>query len=208
MIPLPLLAFFAPIKKALAVARDVANAVPGWIWAVALAALAVHGCSARSDLADLRETHADLVTAVEAQKTQAAALFHAANAKVKALEDSFHQDAKIKDTQDVNSQAKIIDLSGQLRRARIDGRLRDPNAVGKSSASACTEAAPGSAHSDADRAQTAGLLSEQLIELLLADSRAADTINAAYTRCRSDYRDLRQSYQAWRAKLTAPATDP
>ena len=204
MIPLALLGFFAPVKKIIATAAKIANAVPGWIWALALIALAVHGCSARSDLADLRETHADLVTAVEAQKTQAATELQAAHARVNALQDSLTAVAKIKDAQDAKSVSQINDLSSQLRRARVDGRLRDPNANRQGGANACTDAAPRSALGDADRAQVGGLLSEPLTELLIELTEDADTINAAYTRCRADARELRQAYDAWRRAQPAP----
>lgn len=205
MIPLGLLAFLSPLKKAASIALDVANAVPGWLWAAALLFVWLQGCSQHNELVDLRTTHANLVTSVEAQNTHAAQILKDANARIKALQDSLFQSAKVKDANDVNSLAQINNLAGQLRSARASGRLRDPNASGQSGASACTDAAPRSAPGDADRAQTAGLLSEQLTELLLADSKAADTINAAYIRCRSDYRELREMYEAWRTTLPAPS---
>jgi hypothetical protein len=207
MIPLPLLAFFSTIKKALAIARDLANAVPGWIWALALVVVAVSGMSARSQLADLRKDHADLVAAVDAQKAQAAAQLANAQAQVKALQDSLQQSAKAKDAQDVNTQNQIAALAGQLRHARIDGRLRDPNASGPSGANACTGSAQGSATGDADGAQTGGLLSKPLTELLTELTLDADTINAAYARCREDARELRQKYNAWRASQSEIAPD-
>lgn len=207
MIPVQLLALFSPIKKALAIARDVANAVPGWIWALALVFVVVSGIGVRSQLADLRVAHADLVAAVNAQKVQAAAQLAAAQAQVKALEDSLQQSAKAKDAQDVDTQTKIAALHGQLRNARINGRLWDPNASGPGGANACAGSAQGSAAGDADGAQAGGLLSEPITELLTELTFEADTINAAYARCREDARELRQKYNAWRAVQSSGAPD-
>ena len=205
MIPLPLLAFLAPIKsfvvKAAAVTAKIAHTVPGWIWACALVFVWLTSWSQRSALADLREVHADLIVRVEAQNSRAAAELQAAHARVNALQDSLTKSAKLKDAHDAKAVSQINNLSGQLRSARTDGRLRDPNASGQSSASACPNLASGSASGDADRAQAGGLLSEPLTELLIELTESADTINAAYARCRTDARELRQAYNAWRKAL-------
>ena len=205
MIPLPLIIAFHSIRdaaiKAATVAAKIANAVPGWIWACALILVLVQACSQRSALADLREVHADLVTAVEAQKSQASAELQAAHARVNTLQEYLANSTKTKDASDVKTIFQINDLAAELRNARIDGRLRDPNASGQGSASACTDAASRSATGEPNAADAAGLLSEPLTDLLLDSARQADNINAAYARCRADARELRQAYDAWRKAL-------
>lgn len=201
MIPLPLLAFFSPFKKVFGVALDICNAVPGWIWAAALLALWLHGCGESSALHDLRKVHTDLITQVKAQNLKAQTELSAANSRVKALQDELTANSKRKDVQDVENLLQLDALGKQLRNARIAGRLRDPNATGQSSSSACPAAIEGSANSDPDRAETTGLLSEPLTELLLTDAADADRINTAYARCRSDFRELTQQYDAWRATI-------
>lgn len=105
-----------------------------------------------------------------------------------AVRDDFQ---KFKDTQELkDEQNKKTSAAAARQLADLAGaskRLRDPNATpGCRSSGGAGAQAPGNVAGDRadDRAETSGLLSEQLSGLLLARIKEADAINDAYASCR------------------------
>lgn len=109
-----------------------------------------------------------------------------ANAAERALQD-FTDSQNLKDRDHEKTNA---DLSDRLRRAAAGsaGRLRDPHATGCGAGSSSPQGEAPSAPGDrpADGAETGGLLSVPLTNLLAKALRESDGINAAYVSCRAD----------------------
>lgn len=167
--------------------------MPGTIWlkAAACAALvlallfAVRGIDARGYDRATAQAQAQIT---QSKADAAAALLQEterANAATKALQTLVDQQNQ-KDTQHAQT---LNDLGSRLRAAAgPNQRLRDPHAIagcgpsGDSPTGAtATAAGPGAT----DRAETGGLLSEPLTELLQTLAADADTINTAYASCRA-----------------------
>lgn len=134
-------------------------------------------------------TTAAYESALNKQKAEAAELLATETAKVRGAEQALQTIKNNQELQDADHQKTVANLSDRLRSlAGPTGRLRDPNAPGcglsSSGAPPDTAAAPGDS---ADHpAQTGGLLSVQLSDLLIRVLREADDINDAYSSCRAD----------------------
>lgn len=123
-------------------------------------------------------------------KAEAAATLATETDRVRATEAALQEFKTNQELKDANHQKTVADLGRSLRAvAGPAGRLRDPN--GGAGCGGGGDRAPGQAATGAgdradDSAQSAGLLSEQLSELLFARLDEADTINIAYIACRAD----------------------
>lgn len=123
---------------------------------------------------------------IDAQKAEAAALFKAEQDKATAAERQLRAFKDEQEVKDVGARKRVDELSARLRAA---GRLRDPNAPtdsgcgpSRSGPESAVAAAAGAGRDD--RAETGGLLSVQLSDLLQRLLREADEVNNAYASCR------------------------
>lgn len=105
-------------------------------------------------------------------------------AQILDLERHLQQVKNEREVKDAENQKKISVLSDRIR---VAGRLRDPNAT------ACpgTKNTGSSDSSATNRAETGGLLSMQLTDLLARVLRESDEINNAYASCRADAYTIR-----------------
>lgn len=134
-------------------------------------------------------------TAIDKQKREAGQLLQAETERANAATNKLIEWKTEQEKQDAENQSAIADLAGRLRvAAGAAGRLRDPHAAGCGGGGGDTNAAdPARAGGGAaDAAQTGGLLSADLTELLLSQAKIADGINVAYTSCRLDALNLRE----------------
>ena len=132
---------------------------------------------------------AEYTTAINDQKTKAAALLASETAKVHAAELALQSITQTQNLKDANHVQTLADLSDRLRRAAGPaGRLRDPHAAGcgAGGSSSGIDAATAASGGAVNATQTGGLLSAAASEFLLTIAREADTINAAYQSCRTD----------------------
>lgn len=108
--------------------------------------------------------------------------------RVRAAEMHLAKALQEQEKKDAFNKTQVDDLRRRLDAsvARNAGRLRDPNGCGAPGGKSAGAAAPAAEHRDADRAETAGLLSAQLTGLLRRLQREADEINTAYASCRED----------------------
>jgi hypothetical protein len=138
---------------------------------------------------------AEATAAINQQKETAATLLATETDKARAAESALQAAKNNQEVQDAAHQKTVAGLSARLRKlAGPAGRLRDPNAAGcgcgGGGATGPTTPAPGDRADDS--AQSAGLLSAELTELLQRLAREADDINAAYSSCRGDAFAVRQ----------------
>ena len=133
--------------------------------------------------------------ALDRQKIRAAATLASETSKVADREAELQEIKNQQDQKDATHKTAIADLSDRLRRAAgPTGRLRDPHATpgcGGGSSGPAGEAATATAGGSADPAETGGLLSVPLTDLLAEVLRESDDINAAYASCRADAYTLR-----------------
>lgn len=128
--------------------------------------------------------------AIQHQKAQAAQLLVDETAKTLAAERALQDRKNQQEIKDEQNRKTVSGLADRLRAAAGSvGRLRDPNApagcrLGSGGTPGATAAAP--ADRATDPAQTGGLLSVPLSDLLRRALREADDINAAYASCRED----------------------
>lgn len=108
--------------------------------------------------------------------------------RVRAAEVRLTKALRDQEKKDVFNQTQVKDLQRRLDAAiaRGAGRLRDPNGAAPARSQPAGAVAATAEHRAADRAETAGLLSESLTRLLRDQAREADEINAAYASCRAD----------------------
>lgn len=136
------------------------------------------------------QQHALDKAAMDKQKAEAAQKLAAAMAERDAIEQKLlaaRQDQDIKDAKNRTTNASLSARLSALS-ANAGGRLRDPNAdTGCRDSRDPPARSPTATASDSrnDGAETSGLLSVQLSDLLREKLREADEINAAYTSCRS-----------------------
>ena len=138
---------------------------------------------------------AEATAATNTLKAQAAATLASETAKTRHAEQALQAIKNTQELQDAAHQNTVADLSDRLRRlAGPAGRLRDPHAAGCGGGSGGAPGAAATTPGDraADPAQTGGLLSVPLTELLGRIVREADTINVAYASCRADAYAVRQ----------------
>jgi len=168
--------------------------IPLWlkiVIALALAAAAVAGYKYWED--EVGDTREEIVTTrlnkqLADQKLEAAGILAVETAKVKTLEGKLALFKTNQELTDANATKTITGLQRDLRTARGPaGRVFDPNQVrcGRGSDDTQGTAVAGSNGSPADRAETGGLLSVQLTNLLDGKLFEADAINVAYASCRS-----------------------
>jgi hypothetical protein len=127
--------------------------------------------------------------AAETLKAQAAATLATETEKTRNAEQALQTLTNAQNLKDADHEKIVADLSSRLRvAAGPAGRLRDPHAVGCGAGGGGTQSATASPANDsaADGAQTGGVLSKQLTELLQQLTASADTINVAYASCRAD----------------------
>lgn len=132
---------------------------------------------------------AEATAATNTLKVEAAATLASETAKARTAEQALQAIKNTQELHDADHQKTVADLSDRLRRlADPAGRLRDPHAAGcgggSSSAPGTAATAPGDRADDA--AQTGGLLSVPLTDLLAKALRESDEINVAYASCRTD----------------------
>ncbi len=144
---------------------------------------------------EIGETRSDnrWKTAIDKQKSEAQALLAVETANATAASNALKAFRELQEVKDANAKKTIGNLRDQLATVR----LRDPWATGCGGGGDRTESggAAGAVNSDADRAEAGGLLSEQLADLLRTWTQEADDINAAYSACRLDTRELRLRLQ-------------
>ena len=133
---------------------------------------------------------AEYQAALNAQKAQAAQTLAAQTERVRKVEQAAQTAVNQKNLKDLENAKKLDALRIALRTtAGPAERLRDPHAApprcgGGGSSPAGQD--PPAAHSGASNpAHAAGLLSEELTELLRGLTSDADGINAAYASCRT-----------------------
>ena len=124
--------------------------------------------------------------ALDKQKEQAAQQYAQALVDVAAATKELNDFRNAQELKDESNQLVNNNLAARLRRASGDAdRLRDPNQPGCGIGSgSAPDTAPATPTDRADNAaQTGGLLSVQLSELLRQRFFEADEINAAYMSC-------------------------
>lgn len=128
------------------------------------------------------------VTALDAQKRQASFTLAAETEKVRQLQAALKIAADTLEKAYARHKTQVADATAALTAARKSGRLRDPNApgCGRSGADTNGGAQPPPPSGGGDQAETSGLLSVQLSDLLGRLLREADDINIAYAACRPD----------------------
>ena len=132
--------------------------------------------------------------AISMQKAEAARTLAAEKDKTAIAERALIEAKQRQEVQDAQNRTTVSALERRLRDAAGPaGRLRDPNAAGcgGSGSGASGEAASSTGNRAADTAETGGLLSVQLSDLLRQRLREADEINVAYASCRADALNLR-----------------
>lgn len=151
------------------------------------------------DQGGYKRASAEAAAALEKQKREASQALATEKAKTLAAEQALQRQAIQQEYTDAKHQTTVKDLSSRLRLlAGRPGGLRDPNAPGCGGGSggatgAADASTPGGA---ADPAQTGGLLSVPLVELLQRAMREADDINVAYASCRADAYAIRAALPA------------
>lgn len=127
-------------------------------------------------------------------KKEATDKLDAEKKKVAEVEQRLQDFKNQQEIKDARNQTTVTSLGNRLRMlAGSTGRLRDPNATGCGCSGSGSESqtATTTNNSTDNGAQTSGLLSEQLSDLLFERLREADTINIAYIACRADTESLR-----------------
>jgi hypothetical protein len=122
-------------------------------------------------------------------KADAAIKLAAEIKKTRAAEQSLATAKNNQELKDATHQKTIAHLADRLRTvAGPAGRLRDPNAAqcGGGGGGSQGDPAPAAVAGPTDRAQTDGLLSEQLTQFLFEQAASADELNNAYISCRAD----------------------
>ena len=175
-----------------------------WIYAAIIAAVLGWGTyewhsiktgyieQGRSEQLKLDQAEVDK-KAAEAQKILIAETAKAKE-ETKTLQD-------LKDKLEIKNVENTAALAGLERRLRIlagpAGQLRDPNAGKCGVSSPLTKAGDTTtaSSSGSDAAQTDGLLSTELTELLLSQASEADNVNNAYAACKPYAQKLRDVLQ-------------
>ena len=127
--------------------------------------------------------------AVNQLKADAAATLASETERVRERERAMQIQLSNQNLKDATHEKIVADLSGRIRLAAGPaGRLRDPHADGCGRGSGGTPADPvtGTDGGATDGAQTGGLLSVPLTDLLAKALRESDAINVAYISCRAD----------------------
>jgi hypothetical protein len=127
--------------------------------------------------------------AVNQLKAEAAAALASETERVRERERAMQIQLSNQNLKDATHEKIVADLSGRIRLAAGPaGRLRDPHApgCGRGSGGASADPATGADGGTADGAETGGLLSVPLTELLAKALRESDAINVAYISCRAD----------------------
>lgn len=135
------------------------------------------------------------LAALDSQKLQARAALAAETGKTAAAQQVLANTKNEQDLSDAKHQKANELLFARLSAAAGGAdRLRDPSAVRRGcSCSGPTAAANAATSAGADdKADATGLLSADLTGLLLAQAKAADLINNAYTSCRADAESVRR----------------
>ena len=186
--------------------------VPGWVYALALAASVAWGGVnafqrnlARSGEAAAKVTakaNSDALESarlqVEQNKQRAAQLLADETAKTRATETRLATARATQEKTNAANKTTIESLKTDLSSAAgAAGRLRDPNGgqaggCGGGGGGASGDPATAAAGGAGDGAKAGGLLSTQLTGLLDRLTLEADTINAAYIACRQDAITVRQ----------------
>jgi len=167
--------------------------IPGWIYAIAVAALLIFVGLQTVRLAGEEKDHANTRTVYAEERTLAAQALTVATGNVLKLE---RQLGAAKDQQEKTDAANRKKSEAQGRviadlRARNDGRLRDPNATSCTGTGPAVATGSSSGAGAADATQSGGLLSEPISRLFERLTREADEINDAYASCRADALTLR-----------------
>lgn len=171
--------------------------LPGWVWAIIVAALLATNCTSlgRMQLAKVAEAQAKETLAGERLRHEKA--LGAETAAVLQLERELGTQRAALEKRDAEHKTVVDGLREDLRRksrAGGGGGLRDPNAAGGCPAPG--PAAAGAGGGAGDTGQAGGLLSEPLERLLLDLTDEADTINRAYAACRDDAMTVRLKLNA------------
>lgn len=126
---------------------------------------------------------------VARQKAEAASLLASAQERTRLAEKAATEARATQDLKDTQN-ARLTSENSRLLLAA--GRLRDPNAAPArcrdGGGNAASTLATGTGPSDGDGAETSGLLSVPLNDLLRTLLREADEVNDAYGSCRDDLR--------------------
>ncbi len=190
---MPLISIWTAIKTLAGAANGMLSIVPALVWAALLVGAMVTSCVERTQRdharAEAKTAKAELKTikdAVQAQNVAAAKLLKEKTDEAKALETQLAAFRAAPEKTDAQNKATVADLGRKLRAA---GRLRDPG--GASGGSAASQGAAPATDSAGHVAEGAGVLSEALTAMLLADYADSDAINLAYASARADALNLR-----------------
>lgn len=158
------------------------------IMGVIIAILATTNWISYERLTSAQELNAAHTKALDAQKREAAFTLAAATERVRQLQAALKIAADMLEKAYALNKTQVADAAAALAAAKRAGRLRDPNAprCGSGGGSAPGPAQPPAGGGEGDKAETGGLLSVQLSDLLGRVLREADDINIAYAACRAD----------------------
>lgn len=168
--------------------------VPGWLYALIVAALVLTNCASHTRLQRAQTAEAQAREETARLRADHATALGAETAKVLAAERALNVAVQAQEKKDAAAKETIADLRAGLRansRAAGGAGLRDPFAAGCRDATAHPGAAGAGPGAD-DTGQIGRLVSVELEEFLLQQASEADDINAAYASCREDAMSVRQ----------------
>lgn len=174
------------------------------IWAAVLALSVLTNCATHARLESAQTTIKTYQRDLKDQKEEAAATLAAKVAEKEAVEKALAAFKAEQELKDAANKTMVKSLADRLLAAgNAAGRLRDPNATGCGpSGGGAKDATPtAAAGGPGNPAETGGLLSVQLSELLRQRLREADDINVAYAACRADTLNLRAAQTTTGAPL-------
>lgn len=176
---------------------DLFDIIPGWIYAIAIAALGA-AAFGESTLKDHYKAEAvlqkanvtKLASAIETQKNEAAATLRTLNASVLAQQKTIDAASAAQEKQDASNAQVVAGLQQGLHDALATrgSRMCNPAPAGRGGGrgGAAGQAAAGADAGPADGAQAGGVLQPDARGLLERLMSEADAVNIAYASCKVD----------------------
>jgi len=160
------------------------------IWALVVAGLVATNCATNARLESAQTVINTYKKDIKDQKEAAQKMLDEERAKKEAAEKALADLKAEQEKKDETNKKTVEVMAGKLVAA---GRLRDPNAdrCGGGGGNRASEAPAPTPSGDGDKAETGGLLSVQLTQLLSRVLRESDDINVAYASCRADSMKVR-----------------
>lgn len=173
------------------------NIVPGWLYAIGLALALAAGFGERemkehykADAIVQKANVTKLSSAIETQKTEAAALLRTLNASVLAQQKTIDAARAAQEKEDATNVQVVADLRQGLHDALTTrgGRLCNPAPAGRwrGGGGAAGQAAAPAGAGAADGTQAGGVLQQDAQGLLERLMNEADAVNVAYASCKAD----------------------